>query len=282
MNGRLDEVHGLKGKQKRYRIQVLERTAVLLDCFASGFESVGVTELSRRVHLHKSTVHRLLMVLEELRWVAGDGMGRYHLGPELWRIGRRAMGAADPRQLAKPVLEDLVCATGETAHFVVLDGKQALYLEKVECDRSVRMPSFVGRRNPLHCTAVGKVLLANLPPPNRDRLLAEMDLRRFTPRTITAKRNLLRALDAVRKKGYALDDQELEMGLRCIAAPVRDHYGDVFAAVSISGPIYRISAASVPALAEEVILAGEKMSRKFGWSDEAGTSGKHDVSCCST
>lgn len=258
----------LKTQQKRYRVRVLERVAELLDCFSGPFESVGVTELSRKVKLHKATVHRLLMVLEELRWVSGNGMGRYHLGPTLWQIGQRAMGAVDPRQVARPILGELVSATGETAHFVVLDGRQALYLEKVECNRSVRMPSFVGRRNPLYCTAVGKVLLANLPQPQLGQLLREIKPKRQTPRTITSKRKLAAAVEAVRTKGYALDDQELEIGLRCIAVPVRDRSGNVFAALSISGPIYRITDSAIPALTRTVLLAGEKLSRQFGWNKE--------------
>lgn len=264
----LSGVRESKTKQDPYRVQVLERTAELLNCFSSAFESLGVTEVSRRIKLHKSTVHRLFMALEELRWVCGDGMGRYHLGPELWRVGQRAMGAVDPRQVAKPVLEELVSVTGETAHFVVLDGAQALYLEKVECDRSVRMHSFVGCRNMLHCTAVGKVLMANLPEPRFGHLLREIKLTRLTPKTVTSKRKLASVLEAVRRKGYAIDDQELEIGLRCIASPVRNRYGEVFAAVSISGPIYRLAASIVPKLKQSVIVAGEKLSREFGWKEE--------------
>jgi DNA-binding IclR family transcriptional regulator len=166
---------------------------------------------------------------------------------------------------ARPHLERLAAAAGETAHLCILDDGEVLYLEKVEPTRTVRVPSSVGQRNPAHCTAVGKALLAHLPEAEVDVVIRRRGLKSFTPNTITSPTLLKRELKAVRERGYAVDDEEIDEGLRCIGAPVRDASGRVVASMSIAGPAFRIGKGKIPPLANLVMSVADRLSREIGY-----------------
>ncbi|MGH7819278.1 MAG: IclR family transcriptional regulator, partial [Candidatus Binatia bacterium] len=214
------------------------------------------------------TVHRLLMVLERHRLVEKiPHSGRYGLGLKLFELGTRAVAQLGLGQRARPYLERLVAEVRETAHLCVLDEGEVLYLEKVEPSRTVRVPSSVGRRNPAHCTAVGKVLLAFLPPAELDAVVRRHALRAFTRNTITSLSALRRELDAVRERGYSVDNEEIEEGLVCVGAPVRDYSGSVVASISIAGPAFRLTKAKIPAVAAKVTRGAGEFSTALGHRD---------------
>lgn len=260
----------MAGREKKadspYQVQVLDRTIALLETLYAGNGGMSLPELSERLGMHKSTVHRLLMVLERHRLVERPSRdGRYTLGLKLFELGSKAVEGLDLRERARPFVERLGFETGETAHLCILDEGEVLYLEKVEPARTMRVPSNVGRRNPAHCTAVGKVLLAHLSDEAVDALLRTQGLRAHTRNTITTPSELKRELVGIRERGYAVDDEEIEEGLRCIGAPLRDYSGRVVASISIAGPAFRVTTEKVPTLARTVMGVAAELSEALGF-----------------
>jgi DNA-binding IclR family transcriptional regulator len=160
-------------------------------------------------------------------------------------------------------------ATGETVHLGILDGREAVVIDKIDSFRSIRMASSIGFRSPLHCTGVGKVLSASMPSSKRAALWKEQDLRRYTPNTITDPLALETQLKVIAAQGYALDLEEKEQGLRCVAAPIRDHTGNTVAAISVSAPSNRMTEESLPEIVRVVLSCALKISEDIGYNDTA-------------
>jgi DNA-binding IclR family transcriptional regulator len=246
--------------------QVVDRVVDILETFLWLGPELGVSEIARALDLKKATAHRLLASLRRRNMVAQDPVTRrYRLGGKLWELGSVATNQVDWSGRVKPFLERLTLETGETSHLAVLSDGQVLYVEKVESSRSLRMPSQVGRRLPFHCTGVGKALVAYLPDDVLEGLIARRGLPRMTPFTITEAPRLREELARTRERGYAIDTEEIEEGLVCIAAPVRDHTAHVVAAISVAGPSSRLRAADAPRLAPHVIAAANAVSAALGW-----------------
>jgi DNA-binding IclR family transcriptional regulator len=251
---------------RSYKVQVLERAISLLEAFTPEHPERGVSELSREVSLNKATAHRILSVLEARGYVRQmPESGRYRLGAKLMELGSRAIAGIGLTDVSKPILHRLAAQTGETAHLMILDGVTGLYLEKVESLRGFRMPSQVGRRMHLHCTAVGKALLAYMPSQHVDEILADAGLPRMTTNTITSRAALKRELAQIRSLGYSVDREEAELGLRCVGAPVFDGSGSVIASLSIAGPAVRVTPQNELALAALVAGAAGQVSAELGY-----------------
>ena len=230
----------------RYRIQAIERAVSILNAFSVETPELGVTELAERVGLHKSTVHRFMVNLDAAGLVERNARtGRYRLGLHIFELGGLVMQQMNLWDEALPFLESLVRDTGETGHLAVLDGGEAIYIERVEARRALRVPSAIGRGYPAHATNLGKVLLADLPPERVTEIIAERGLAAFTPNTITDPVELTAELERIRERGFAIDDEEYDEGLRCIGAGVRDHSGHVVSALGIGGPVTRVTPARV-------------------------------------
>jgi DNA-binding IclR family transcriptional regulator len=250
--------------------QVVDRVVDILETFLWLGPELGVSEISRTLGLKKATAHRLLASLRRRNMVAQDPITRrYRLGGKLWELGSIATSQVDWAARVKPFLEQLTAESGETSHLAVLSDGQVLYVEKVESSHSLRMPSQVGRRLPFHCTGVGKALVAYYPDEVLDGLIARRGLPRFTANTITDARRLRAELGKTRERGYSVDDQEIEVGLVCVGAPIRDHTAHVVAAVSIAGPSSRLRVEDAPRHAEQVMRAANAISRALGWQDDA-------------
>jgi len=255
-----------KPAARQRTVQSIARALTVLDTLADSQGEVGIVELSQRVALHTSTVHRLLATLAGQGYVRqSPDTGRYALGPKAINLAEAYLGQLDLRRVAHPFLERLTQDTGETANLVIQDGHEALYLDKAESPQSLRIFSRIGRRAPLHCTAVGKVLLANAPPAQVDGLLGEGPLERLTRRTITSVAQLRRELAAVRAQGYALDREECEEGGYCIAVPVRNATGATVAAVGVSSPSVRMSGRRIQELVPAVVRTGREISERLGF-----------------
>lgn len=250
--------------EPKYHVRVIDRAASLLQCFSLEQPELGVVELASMVGMSGGTAHRLLASLADHRLVQQDpATKRYRLGLGLFELGNQVLISLQPVEQAKPYLERLVKETGETAHLAVMDGGMALYVAKVECSFSIRIGSMVGQRYPCHCTGLGKVLLA-YHADGGDLVAGEQDLSRRTGRTIVDLDHLRRELALTAERGYAIDDQEFEDGLRCVAAPVVDHTGAVIAAVSVSGPIARITDDVLDEFTGEVVSVARDISRALG------------------
>ena len=248
-----------------YRVQVLDRAFAIIDALAETREDASLAEIAAIVKMHKSTVHRLMMNLERHRLVDRDATGHYRLGMKLYDLGIRAFSRFDIRHRAHPHLEKLMSDTDETVHLCILDDGEMLYVDKVEPRRSIRMSSTVGRRNAVHCTAVGKAVLAALPEAAVDQIIAQRGLRRFTENTLTTPAALKAELREVRQRGYAVDDEENEEGVRCIGAMVCDHSGRPAAAISVSAPSFRTSREKLRSLAPVVCEAARAVSLEWGY-----------------
>ncbi len=261
---------------ERYRIQAIERAVALLNSFTADEPELGVTELAGRVGLHKSTVHRFMVNLEAGGFVErSPRSGRYRLGLRVLELGGLVMQRMNLWEEALPFLEELVGDTGETGHLAVLEDGEAIYIERVEARRALRINAAVGTGYPAHATNLGKVLLADLPPTSVGRIVEKRGLARFTPNTITTRLALDEELERIREQGFGIDDEEYDEGLRCIGAPVFDHSGRAIAALGIGGPANRVTPERVEPLAERVLRAAGGLSRRLGAPADARLSQDH-------
>ena len=248
----------------KYSIRAVDRALNVLECFTTQEPLLTVNEVANRVGLHRSVVYRLLNTLRERGYVGYDTEREvYSLGLAPLRLAGVILQSFDLCARARPHLTALRDAVGETVHLAILDHNQNLVIEKIDSFRSMRMTSYVGFRSPLYCTGVGKVLLAALPEPALDRTLAELDLHRYTVNTIVDREALRAHLRLVRSRGYALDEGETELDLLCVAAPIRDHQDSVIAALSVSGPVTRMTDAALPGLVETVVTTARLITREL-------------------
>src|SRR5262245_14046067 len=248
-----------------YRVQVLERAVDILQVLSEDSRELTAGEVAERLSLHKSTIHRLLTVLDHHRLIRRNGeTGRYSLGLRLFELGTRAVRGLQLRDQAQPHLDRLARETGETVHICVFDSGEMVSLAYAEGIRSLRMPATVGRRTPAYCSAVGKAVLAFLSEAALDDALAR-PMRARTDKTLITRAALLADLRQVRIRGYAVDNEEIEKGLRCVGAPVWNYSGEVIAAVSVAGPSFRITRSRVPAIARAVLGMARRLSADLGY-----------------
>jgi len=216
-------------------VQSVDRALTILSILQETEEPLGVTEIGVRMGLHKSSVYRTLTTLARRGYACQDPRTeRYTLGLKLVELGTTVLERLELRELARPHLKRLMEASREVAHLVVLQDGEAVYIEKVEYPGPVKMASRIGARNPLYCTGVGKALLAFMPKKSADAIIAR-GLKQRTPSTIIDPIKLREELKHIRGCGYACDLEENEPGIRCVAAPIFDHRGQVIAACSVSG-----------------------------------------------
>lgn len=252
-----------------YRVQSLERAFLVVSAVGDSETPIGLGELARRVKLHKSTVHRLTVVLERHGYIERDAIsGNYRLGSKLFELGMRAVAKVEIAVVARPLLQQLVTTTGETAHVGVLRGAELVSLANVETTWQVRSPATVGCRSAAHTTASGKAILAFTPSWAVDHFLSTTVLKAFTRNTITTAAQFRAALEEARAKGYAVDDEEFEEGLRCVAAPVRDHSEQVIASIGIAGPASRLTLDRMKKVSSQVIEAANLLSERLGFRSD--------------
>ncbi len=253
-------------------VQTIERVSSILDTLGQNPNGMSIRELSSKVHLPKGTIHRLLSSLCYFGYVRQDPKTRnYFLGLKLVELGNLLLSQLDLRKEAEPFLRDLAERTQETVHMVFLDRDEIVYIEKVELDHNpsgLKMASRIGLRNPAHSCAVGKVLLSFLSEEELDRIIREKGLPKRTENTITDPQVLKAHLKTIRAQGYAVDDEENERGIRCVAAPVFNESGKPVAAISISGPAFRITKKVIQeTLRKEVVETALKISKRLGYQE---------------
>ena len=251
---------------ERYRIQALDRAVDILNCFQVGQPELNVRDIAERTGLHKSTAHRILMALQHNGLVEQEPRsGRYHLGLQLVKLGEHALQRLDVRMIARPALEDLAAQTRETVHLAVLDGDQVVMLDRVEGPHALSTPSLPGRLFPAHSTSLGKAILAGFDDVEVRRLLGSRALKRHTAKTLQSVDALLDDLRGVRRRGYAVTDEELELGLCTAGAAIRDRSGAIVAAISVGGPTARLRGSRLTAVAEAVKKTAAVISAQLGF-----------------
>lgn len=224
--------------KKRYpsHVQSVGRAAVLLDLLAQENREMSLTEISRALNWPKSTVHGLLATLRDYRYIdQSPTTGRYRLGIRLFELGHLVARRWDIRTVAMPAMQQLNSQLGEMVQLATEDKGEVLYLEKIDSTHMMRIVSEIGARLPMHCSGLGKVLLAYKSPAEAKWILSRRGMPAMTSRTITGMEQMEQELKKIRRRGYAVDDREIMDSLRCVAAPIRDSEGAVKYAVSISG-----------------------------------------------
>lgn len=237
-------------------IQILER----LDQAPGG---LLLREIVTSTGINKSTAYRFLSHLESEGYVFRDSDGYYMVGPKLARLGSGATYQATLCRTSAAILEKLRTDTGETANLAVLDGSEMLYLSVFESLHTFRMVSEVGRRRPLYCTALGKAVLAHLPPEQQRKIIAGSTFERFTPHTICSAEELNKDIHKIHRRGYALDDEEAVIGARCIAVPILNRERKVIGGISVSGPVVRVTKRHIPEFAAMLRTAADEIARRL-------------------
>ena len=244
--------------------QTVLKALDILECIASAERPLSASEVARVCQVSRPTAYRLLLTLAARGYVAQVNGSHYRLGTQALSLSKKVLDSLDLPELAKPYMRRLSDVANETVHLSILDKTEILYIDKAESSQSVRMHSTIGTRNKLHCTAMGKAILAFLPDEERTRLIEQLKLLPCTATTITDKEALAAELNSIRTKKFATDDEESEEGVRCVGAPIFDYTGQVFAAISVSGPAYRLSISRIDALAPLVIDTARASSSQLG------------------
>lgn len=255
----------MRGKTS-YRVQVLDRAFAILDIFEEKGPLVGVVELSENLKLHKSTVFRLLKVLEQHKYLErAHEDGKYKLGSKIIHLGMCALADVDVAEAGQGYLEKLVSLTGETAHLGVLRGGQIISVAVAHGSKNLRLGVHVGGSSPPHCSALGKAILAFLSSDECQRVISNIDFSAHTAHTISKKSAFLKELSRIRKNGYSIDNEEFEEGLKCIGAPVFNYSGRVVAAISIAGPAFRMTKPTIDSLKSTVVQTANGLSHDLGF-----------------
>lgn len=247
-------------------IQSVDRALRIITYVSQKKDGMGVTELATLLDLNKSSIFKLLSTLAAHDFIEQDqGTKKYKLGYKYLELSSMLLESLDLRTQAKPFLKDLEDETNEVIHLVVYDQGEVVYIEKLEGNETLRTHSKVGKRAPVHCTSVGKVILAHLPEEQVEEIIEKKGLAAHTEKTITDQNMFLAELQKVRKQGFGVEIEENEEGITCIAAPIFDHKGDITAAVSISGPSTRMNDRRLQELMPSIVETGHTISARLGF-----------------
>ena len=241
--------------------KALSITEILASCSEAG---ISLIELSVSLNMPKSTMHRYLATLLELRLAERCGVDRYRLGTKVIELAGSFLASSDLRKESESILDEIAEMTGETVHLAVPSGAEVVYIAKVESKHTLRMYSHIGARLPMHCTALGKSILAFSGVERFQEVLPELSKPR-TPNTITSEQALMEELDLIRLHGFAIDNEENEVGIRCVAAPIIDYTGRAIAAMSISSPCDRMNWEHCFELGPILQEAAFKFSKRKGY-----------------
>lgn len=249
-------------------VQSVERTFDIIEALSQAPKGIGLSGLSSATSLNKSTVHRLLGCLIKMGYVAQDeNSAKYYLTIKMYEVGGRILNKLDMMTIARPYLEKLSNITGEAVHLVVRDGVDIVYIFKEDAgNNSVRMASQVGLRSPMYCTAVGKAILAELPDKDVSAIWDKSIIVKRTKNTITAFDELKEQLDVIRTKGYALDNEENELDVRCVGASILDNTGKAIGAFSVTAPVGRMNSDRLLLISDLVLKTRKEICAELGFN----------------
>lgn len=246
-------------------IQSVDRALSILECFSLERQELGVSELARLLSLNKSTAFGLVSTLERRGYLQQNSdNGKYGLGLKALDLATIRLAAFSFTRVARPILKALVDRLGETVHLAIYDRGEVVYVDKIESSSTIQIASFIGKRNPCYCTGVGKCLLAFQPEAEVERVVAG-GLAPRTAKTITNPDAFRAALAHIRSVDQAIDDEEFELGLVCVAAPIRDSSRAVCAAISVSSPTFRIGRDTIVEIARQVSETAAAVSQSLGY-----------------
>lgn len=245
-------------------VQSLDRGMHILGALAEG-DGISLSELSERAEQSSATTYRALITLQSREIVEFEEHTQlWYIGAGAFRIGSVFLNRTDILQRSRPVMQNLMRQIGETANLGIERNDWVLFVSQVESSQTIRAFFPPGTRNPMHASGIGKTLLANFPKDRVEKIIVEQGLERFTDSTITDADSLFTELATIRRKGFAIDDEERTEGMRCIAAPIFDAYGDPIAGLSISGPTFRIPRNATNDIGTTVAAAAQEVTRQLG------------------
>jgi DNA-binding IclR family transcriptional regulator len=248
-------------------VPALEKALSILEMLAASRAGLSLPEIVKRSGLPKSSVHCILVTLQRQEYLyRNETTGRYMFGLKLFSLANMALSGLKLREQAVPYLYSLTQQTHLTTHMAILEQNEAVLVAKVTGPLASRLATWLGKRMEVHCTGLGKALIANLPEERLNELLRERALPRHNENTIVSPRRLKEDLANVAKRGYAIDDEEDEIGLRCLGAPILDHTGSVVAAISIAGTTAEVTEENVQELAGKLKHTAVSISRALGYS----------------
>jgi DNA-binding IclR family transcriptional regulator len=254
-------------KIKSAPVGVIDKVLIILELLDKNPDGLKLGEIAGQSKINKSTAHRFLSHLEAQKYLFRDDSGAYMIGPKLAKLGTGLNFHATLAKICRKVLEDLRNVTGETVNLAVLDGFDVLYIDVLETHHTFRLVSGVGARRPFYCTSLGKAILANIADDiKREELCAAIHFDPITPRTITNLARLKKQLAVIRKQGFAIDDEEAVAGIRCLGAAVLSPEGEVFGAISVSGPVVRVTTARLPLFTQEICRSAREITWLLGKS----------------
>ena len=260
----------MKGDEQRLTekgiVQSIDRALSILEVLSDYSEGLGVTEISEQVNLHKSTVYRLLTTLIYKGYVVQDTeTNKYGITLKLFELGSKKVESMDLLSVSKEYTKKLMESVNEVVHLVVREGSEIVYIDKVEANNTIMMASTIGKRSPMYCTSVGKAILAHLPEKKVKEIWDNSKIVKYTDYTITDFEELKTELEDIRQKGYAVDNEENEIGVRCIGVPIFNRHGKVEAAISISGPAIRVTESKISNFSIKVMNTASLISRELGF-----------------
>lgn len=247
-------------------VQSVDRALTILELLSGHNDGLGITEISNKIDLHKSTVHRLLGTLIYKGFVLQDlESNKYKVSLKLYELGAKKVDDAQISKASKPYTKALMESLNEIVHLVIRDNNEIVYIDKVEADNTIRMASTIGKRSPFYCTSVGKAMLAFMPDEEVIKIWENSKIEKLTEKTIVDFDEFKQELKKVKEDGYAVDEEENETGVRCIGAPVFNRNGEIEGAISISGPANRVLKEKIEEYAEQVKKYADLISKELGY-----------------
>ncbi|OBR92344.1 transcriptional regulator KdgR [Clostridium ragsdalei P11] len=249
-------------------VQSVDRSLSIIEVLSDYENGLGITEISEKVNLHKSTVYRLLATLIYKGYVKqNQNNSKYSLTLKLFELGNKKVENMSLTTVALPYLRNLMEKTNEVVHLVVRDGIEMVYVFKAEPQKTIRMYSSIGKRIPMYCTSVGKAMMSQMTEKEVDMIWQQSNIKKLTDKTITDIGDMKKNLKEIRRKGYAIDEQENEIGIRCIGTVIKDYKGELCGAISISGSILTFTTNKVNDFSNWILECANTISKELGYRD---------------
>jgi len=249
-------------KKPYYKINSAEKTMKILELLAEKGE-LSVAEAAKHLDLNRSTCHRFLVTLRELGYVIQNSLSHYRLSFRIFELGNKVADRLEVRQIAHPYMKELSKLCNETINLGCLENNEIVHLDKINSTEILRIDPIIGSRVPAYCTGLGKAILAYLPEEELNNFLKSVPIKKMTENTITTKGDLLKEIEGIRKQGFAIDREELSIGLRCVASPVFDYTNYPAYSVSVAGPVSRMTKEKITAIKEEVKMVCTEFSKSL-------------------
>jgi IclR family KDG regulon transcriptional repressor len=247
-------------------VQSVDRTLTILEVLSDYNDGLGITEISSLVNLHKSTVHRLLSTLIYKGYVVQDEeSSKYKITFKLFELGSKKVHKLDLLKISRPYTKMLMESVNEVVHLIIREETDIVYIDKVEANNTISMASRIGKRNPMYCTATGKAILAFLPEEEIREVWNNSKVVKLTENTNTDFILFKKELQTIKNNGYAIDNEENEIGVKCVGAPIFNMSGEVVAAISVTGPVTRITDDKIDFISKEVIKITNLISKEMGY-----------------